>query len=82
MIVGWLDCHCVVRVPPDDLWRTFGKESCVTKEQFDAYYDGRPIAVGIVFHSFHPLKEMASLAQIGLKMPPQSWRWIDAPSLE
>lgn len=78
-IAGRMVVRDIARMAPDDLWNALGGVSCVTKEQYDSYYAGRSVAVGLVIEAWQPLRESVPLSRIGLRLPPQSWRWIDAP---
>lgn len=76
-IVGWMEVDHVEHLPVEDLWERLGSFSCVPKDMFDNYYSKSHGGVGLVLNTWHWLPEPVELKDIGLKSPPQSWRWID-----
>jgi predicted transcriptional regulator len=63
-------------MPPDELWGHLGARTGVTREEFDAYFDGRDEAHGIGV--FRPRRFIGrwSITDLGLKRPPQSWCYV------
>lgn len=54
----------VVAATPSAVWRDFGRQSGITKDEFDSYYKGADTAYAIVFSSIEKLDMTFALAEI------------------
>jgi predicted transcriptional regulator len=65
---------------PDDVWQRHGVETGVTREEFDAYFEGTTRAVAITICDAAPLTRPASLDELRRRWadfrPPQSFRYL------
>jgi len=80
-IVGSIDIEKVERLPMAELWDAVKDASCVGREDFLAYYKNAAEGYAAWIAEWHPLIKPIGLADIGLKLPPQSWQWIDEDDL-
>lgn len=68
----------VVAAPPPVIWRDYGRQSGITKVEFDAYYEGADTAYAIVFSSVEKLDLTFALAEIRRHLnsfhPPQFFK--------
>lgn len=68
---------------PDDIWARFGGVSGLSRDAFDAYFDGAHEATALLLaqpaRARRPLP-LSDLRLLGLE-PPQSWRYIDGDRL-
>jgi len=71
--------------PPHTLWDEVGDRSCVSKEEFDAYFAGRKQAHGIEIGCVLEMPSRLTLEwlrrEVGF-VPPQSWTWASTRLLE
>lgn len=65
---------------PEELWDVVGESAGVSREEFDAYYDGAKQGVGIFVKSVHPVDEPFGLADLRRHWPefhpPQGYRYL------
>ena len=54
----------VVAATPSEIWREHGRQSGITKAEFEAYYEGTDTAYAIVFSSVEKLDLPFALAEI------------------
>lgn len=75
-LVGHVRVGVCRTMPPEALWGHLGARTGVTREEFDAYFDGRAEAHGI--EVFRPRRFIGrwSITDLGLKRPPQSWCYV------
>ena len=68
----------VVAATPSTIWRDYGRQSGITKAEFDAYYEGADTAYAIVFSSIEKLNLTFALAEIRRHLssfhPPQFFK--------
>lgn len=68
----------VVVACPSAIWRDYGRQSGITKAEFDAYYEGANTAYAIVFSSVDRLISTFALADIRQNLtnfhPPQFFK--------
>ena len=76
-IVGSMDIEKVERLPVEELWEAVKDASCVGHEEFLAYYKDAKEGYAAWIAGWHPLQKPIRLSELGLKLPPQSWQWIE-----
>ncbi len=76
-IVGSMDIEKVERLPVAELWEAVKDASCVGREEFLAYYKDATEGYAAWIADWHPLQKPIRLSELGLKLPPQSWQWIE-----
>ena len=76
-IVGSMDIEKVERLPMAELWEAVKDASCVGREEFLAYYKDAMEGYAAWIAGWHPLQKPIRLSELGLKLPPQSWQWIE-----
>jgi predicted transcriptional regulator len=66
---------------PAEIWREHGVATGVTREEFDAYYEGTARAVAIIMADTRPFARPASLDELRRRWadfrPPQSFRYLN-----
>jgi predicted transcriptional regulator len=84
-IVGMARSEGVDRLAPEDLWRQHQRVAGVSKEAFDAYFEGCAEAVGVRLGSFVAVQAVAHAQLSGLLpglRPPQSFRYLGAAVMQ
>ena len=85
-LVGAFEVSDVVESTPDEIWRGFNSQSCIAKNDFDAYFAGTSRGYGIeisnawTFEQAIPLSAMKS--RIPGFSPPQGYRYLSFEELE
>lgn len=68
----------VVSDAPNEIWKTYGAQSAISKKEFDAYFANTRAGYAIVFEEVKPLAPILSLASIREKIshfqPPQFFK--------
>ena len=81
-LVGAFKVDRVVKKPLQELWEIVHDEAGVTREEFDAYFDGTSIGVGIFFSTVWSLPKPIELQDLREQMlgfwPPQGFRYVKA----
>lgn len=71
----------IFEAPPADLWAAVGPKTGVTKQEYDAYFNGASQGVGISIRIAYALEKPLSLDDLrGIApdfRPPQSFRYVD-----
>jgi len=84
-LVGAFKVDLVVKKPVQELWEIVHDKAGVTREEFDAYFDGTSIGVGIFFSNIWILPEPIELQDLKEQMlgfqPPQGFRYATASEL-
>ncbi len=81
-LVGAFKVDKIVKKPLKDLWQKVRKKAGVTRQEFDAYYDGVSVGVGIFFkvQDVQQLDEPITLDILKQQrfQPPQGFRYATA----
>lgn len=81
-LAGGFKVDCVVEKPLKDLWQMVQKKAGVTRQEFDTYYDGVSVGVGIFFKNKNVVKLSEPIKLDILKeqrfYPPQGFRYATA----
>jgi predicted transcriptional regulator len=84
-LVGAFKVDLVVKEPLQELWKIVHDKAGVTREEFDAYFDGTSTGVGIFFSDIWILPEPIDLRDLREQMigfhPPQGFRYATANEL-
>ena len=79
-LAGTCWVESVVALPVAQLWKRYGRAACVTRSEFDAYFDGVDVGYGLLITDPSPLERPVTLAQLRHRwdgfQPPQSFRYI------
>lgn len=70
---------------PDALWDELGRRSCVSKDEYDAYFEGRERAHGMDIRNVLEMPSQLTLDWLRREagfVPPQSWAWASKRLLE
>ena len=78
-LVGHVRVGVCRTMPPDELWGHLGARTGVTREEFDAYFDGRDEAHGIGLEWSCRYDHPHPITDLGLERPPQSWCYVPEP---
>ena len=71
--------------PPNALWDELGRRSCASKEEYDAYFEGRERAHGMDLRNVQEMPSHLTLDWLRREagfVPPQSWAWASKRLLE
>jgi predicted transcriptional regulator len=63
------------------IWRKFGAAACISKEDFQAYFEGLDEGVVIILDDVLALKEKVGVAELREEygiVPPQSYRYLSS----
>jgi predicted transcriptional regulator len=81
-LVGMGRVAAIHAADQDAVWRSHGEYTGVTREEYDAYFEGCKTAVAITLSDVKRLKRPRMLAELRHKYhgfrPPQSFRYLDA----
>lgn len=75
-VVGEAEVAEVLIEKPEVLWELTSKEAGIDKAFFDSYYEDRDEAVAYRLINVKKYKKPKTLAEIGIKMAPQSYQYI------
>lgn len=75
-VVGEAAVSQVLQAPPNLLWPDVWHRAGISKDAFDAYFQGRSTAVAYQLEQPLQYRQPVSLADIGLKRPPQSFCYL------
>lgn len=75
-VVGEADAWGTVRGAKDEVWAECGAAAGITREEFDAYFAGRPGASAIRLGPATRYAEPRPLVGYGLRRPPQSFAYL------
>lgn len=77
----------VVSGTPDEIWNSYGAQSAISRNEFNAYFADAQIGCAIIFEEVKPLAPILSLSSIREKIthfqPPQFFKRLtcDGPEL-
>ena len=75
-LTGIAEIEDVVKQSPDDMWNQFSAEACVTRTEFDTYFEGLDSGFAIKLRGARPLRRPLPLAELRNRFsfkPPQSF---------
>ena len=78
-LVGWARLSKIVHRTPDELWKDHAQTAGITDHEFNRYFEGSQLGVGLVLDDATPAASpmlLGELRILGLQ-PPQSWRYLD-----
>jgi predicted transcriptional regulator len=77
-VIGEFDIDDIIALEPECLWEETQEYSGISKEFFDAYFEGRPTGFAIKIGKTHIYKEPLELkADFNVKAAPQSFVYVD-----
>jgi len=83
---GVLQVDYVIEDHPHELWSHVENTAGVTRDEFDAYYDGADVGFGIFFKEAKRINNPISLDKLrklfGSFHPPQSYRYLHPAEVE
>ena len=81
-LVGTAVVNDIVSSTTSEIWRRFAARTGLSREEYDAYFDGAGAAVAIMLGSLAPLPQPVSLADLRTGTawfrPPQSFRYLSS----
>ncbi len=84
-LVGAFKVDSVLEKPLKDLWQIVQKEASITRQEFDAYYHGVSVGVGIFFKNQNVMQLNEPIKLEILKEqhfhPPQGFRYVTLSEL-
>jgi len=78
-VVGCARIKLVLKLPISKIWKDHNEAACVTKDEFDKYFDGLTVGFAILFESVKSFKWELKAAHLEEKfglVPPQSYRYV------
>jgi predicted transcriptional regulator len=78
-VVGWALIKQVLRMPVSRIWKEYGPSACISKKEFDAYFDGLKYGFVIFLQKARALKQQLKAIDLKEKfgiVPPQSYRYL------
>lgn len=83
---GAFEVQDVVEAPPKRLWKEVGRQSGITRKEFEAYFEGAETGYGIRIKRAWEFKKPQSLTSIKRRMPkfspPQSYHYLNRAMAE
>lgn len=80
-LVGICAVDCVSVASREQIWRTYGRSTGLSRADFRTYFDGASSAVAITLRDLRPLRAPIPLADLRERdsgfRPPQSFRYLD-----
>ena len=80
-LVASFEIKSVRRAPLDLLWQLVGDRACVTRQEFDCYFDGLESGVSIEIAAVRSFQKPVSLHQLRVVIPgfqpPQGFRYLE-----
>ncbi|GAA1955212.1 ASCH domain protein [Nocardioides panacihumi] len=81
-VVGVFEVSGQTTTTPTSLWRRFKKVAGISRDGFDAYFEGRDSATGITVGDVTVLDEPLCLqGDLGIGRPPQSYQYVNPTGL-
>lgn len=81
-ILGSAEVEEIICGSPADLWKQVKTEAGVSKEEYETYFDGAALAVGIRLRCVQRLNRSIPLQELRVRWPwlrpPQSYRYVRA----
>lgn len=75
-LVGEVEVLDVIEMKKEALWKITKKNSGITKEFYDQYYEGRDTAVAYKLGKVIEYEEPHELQEIGVNIAPQSYMYL------
>lgn len=75
-VVGEVEVIDVLEMKKEALWKITKKQSGITKEFFDKYYEGRETAIAYKLGEVIEYEEPHELREIGVNVAPQSYMYL------
>lgn len=78
-LVGAFTIGNVIQQPPSFLWKSFGAETGIGKDEFMEYFEGCELGSAIEISQYWELENRVSLSQLRKRVniePPQSYRYL------
>ena len=80
-LTGALRVAAIDHGTPDELWRRHGPRTALTRDEYDAYLDGRSTACALLVAAVIPFHTPVPLAELRRRsdtfVAPQSYRFVD-----
>lgn len=78
-IVAISSIEAILCNSPENIWESTYLHSGITKNFFDKYFNGCPIAYAIKLKDISFYEKSRELSELGLKSAPQSFQYIELP---
>jgi predicted transcriptional regulator len=78
-VVGSAQIKAVRKLPVVQIWTQHGKEACISKKDFDTYFNGLRHGFAILLANAQTLKQQIGIAELQKQFgiaPPQSYRYV------
>ena len=75
-IVAEVEVKRIIEGNPETIWKDTGQYSGISKKFFDNYYKGKKKAIAFEIDKVNIFKETKTLADYGVRCPPQSFVYV------
>lgn len=77
LVIGEFEIEEVISEDPDSLWKLTKSASGISKEYFDEYFEGKPVAYAIKVSAVREYSKPATLMELfNINRPPQSFMYV------
>lgn len=76
MVVGEFVCYAIERKDVLSVWYFWGDKACVSRREFDAYFDGRVFGYAWLIRDARRYEAPVPLSEFRVCRPPQSWCYL------
>lgn len=76
-VVGEAEVERIIEDSPKEVWKQTKQKAGIKKKFYDKYYDNKSVAIAYQLTNIRKYEEPKSLQDYGVKVPPQSYIYIN-----
>ena len=76
-VIGEINVNNILNDTPENIWKQTSKDSGITKEFFDKYFEGKEFAIALSLSNFQKYEKEKDLSDFGIKKAPQSFCYLN-----
>ena len=76
-LVGYFEVEKVTRGTPESLWDDHNGHSGISRDRLFDYFGGLNKVTAITIGLFHRFRQKVTLEDLGIEVPPRSFRYLD-----
>lgn len=76
-VVGEAEVERIIEDSPKEVWKQTKQKAGIKKKFYDKYYDNKSVAIAYQLTNIRKYDEPKSLQDYGVKVPPQSYIYIN-----
>lgn len=80
-LLGYFEVERISRGTPESLWESHNGHSGISRDRLFDYFGDEEEVTAIVIGSFHEFQETVTLEDLGITMPPRSFRYVGGEAL-